>query len=455
MKQKSVFLFLLLFIHLIYSEEAVVEKTRRDSSYGLITDRHYSPYAGAEDLLFGHKVIDATEDRIFPNLKKTPFLKEGVLRGLELVLFWDPLNSLTTTVQHEVFGHGYRLRDLGRNKAQDINYKFDRPFPYFGERGRKWALPIPFVYTWSTTGAATSYSFSESFSFPDNILTAIGGIEAQEILARSLKMKWLAGNQMNARASSLYYQSEQSLFLYSHLTGKKDPFCPSNDLMNYVASVKLLYPSGSLSTQKLRNLSWINFLDPFTFYSVQSWFVYLFYGKDTAPYLITLNDSIQYLPNIRMALAPYGLEYYLENFFVINGKAVYSYLKGGKFAGNSYFGLGVDAKELISTEFGNFGFQTDIWKQPNFLAQKTSLILFLEELKNQTENEPESVISPSLNIPAINRGKWGFCLSLAGSWAVEDTYFLYTELGFKTEGYLPGYSVEKSPVARLGIKTLF
>ncbi len=47
-----------------------------------------------------------------------------------MVLIWYPLSEFEVTLQHEVFGHGYRIRDIGSNIVKVQGYEFDPPFPY-------------------------------------------------------------------------------------------------------------------------------------------------------------------------------------------------------------------------------------------------------------------------------------------------------------------------------------
>lgn len=93
-----------------------------------IADQHFSPQVGADNLTLALQL--AEDSRLFnlnyPFLSKTPALGR-VARFSELFLFWQPMNYASMVTQHEVFGHGYRIRALDDVGASVTKYKIDLP----------------------------------------------------------------------------------------------------------------------------------------------------------------------------------------------------------------------------------------------------------------------------------------------------------------------------------------
>src|SRR5579872_3556340 len=78
-----------------------------------IVDPYLSPYVGADDLLIAHKLVQHSSLQRLTDLYKTnPATWAKCSRAAELFLFWEPVNYMSMLVQHEVFGHGFRLRTI-------------------------------------------------------------------------------------------------------------------------------------------------------------------------------------------------------------------------------------------------------------------------------------------------------------------------------------------------------
>lgn len=380
---------------------------------------------GADAFMSFHRGILRAEDALIegPAEKKTAGARR-IGRFLELIAFWDPLNSLISTTQHEVFGHGYRIRSLGSSVADVQKYKIKPPFPYgFG-------------------GGATYFDFQETGTVSDIIEIAIGGIEGENVLADMLRMQFLETMQIDGRTASMYTQSEQSLFWYSVITTLSNLENESidepsgNDIESYIYWMNRLYPDKHLSVGNVQWQSAMNLLDPYTWYGYYSWFLYVFQGKPMTPPMIPIG-SFRYLPGIRVTLTPYGIEYYLLNSLAYNGSGASFYLRGGKFA-TWYGGAGFRVPTVYSIGPIRFGIIADVWNQPDF----------------QQSESAEQVYE--YNLPAPRKGIdtrcWGgqLSLSLACSLTKAKWAQIYLEGGGKTKGYLQGYPIQGAPILRGG-----
>jgi hypothetical protein len=403
-----------------------------DATYKAGWDLHFSPYAGGENILFVHRSIERFEGYA---LTKTsiPFSKKASSRFwrlTELYLGWLPVNYFAAVAQHEVFGHGYRIRDIHRNKAIVTGYHFQAPPPY------------------GNGGGSTNYKVSNQLTTTEESAIAIGGVESTAILAELTRLKWLEANFVDPRQSVLYLVSEYDLSLYiGSLDVKNDETLDGHDISSYVRTLNYTYTSCFLNKSKLKSLAWINFADPFTYYSIYAWFRYIASGKETQIPMIPIY-SYGYLPNLRLGLTPFGPEIFFENHLLKGKNPIYFYLKGGEHSKNRYTGAGTYVPHLFSTGKWHFGVRLDVWRQPKLLLSPGNtpfLEIDFEEKPNA--NNP---LYPYSEQHAMRVGAAGSVLI-----AYQNRSGFEAELGYKSQGFLPGYSLRASPTARLYYSLLF
>lgn len=405
--------------------------------YDLLVDPDFSPYSGGQNLITGMRILQLSEDIMLPP-KEEP--KEGLLVSLgrfaELFFVWNPLGELASVTQHEVFGHGYRIRELPSSHAEVTGYKIGWPFPYS-----------------LTGGGATGFKISDRTTVAEINSINIAGIEAQDILARQLKMKWVGDGRIDARMSQLYFYSQQSLFLYAvasydhdldvSLQGvDEDPF-DGNDLKSYVFWMNLLYPNDKLSISHLRDQSYYNWLDIFTYYSFGAWWYYVATGKQFKVPMLEIG-KVKFLPSFKITLAPYGLEKNLEGYFAIGGVPLYLYVKWGDHGGVGFYGAGIDFDQMLTWKGGIFGFKLDVWYQPDFQQPTRVFDVLVDE------------VNPA--VPELQDRKTGIAGSLISRWYLTgggNPVYLYTEAGYKSKGYLPGYSLDRGFIGRVGLTAKF
>lgn len=386
--------------------------------YGILIDINFSPYSGAEILMLPQKGVMVAEDRSSFKNSNVPFVN-GLLRAAELVLFWDPLGQVEMVTQHEVFGHGYRIRSLGSQFASVAGYGIDAPEPY------------------GPGGGVTSYYQYPDLTTSQKLAITTGGVEATAILAGELKKKWLLDNQIDARQAALYLYSEHDLTHYV-LSLNGDPISPfaSNDMQAYIFWLNATYPGTVLTENQLKLEVLINLLDPITFYSLYSWFKYIGTGETTGIPMLPAG-SARWLPNFRLGLTPFGPETFLETYLTYHGKLTYFYIKGGRFGSNHYYGIGIENKTIWRMSSLCLGLRFDGWRQPPYSSF----------LVNQAE---EGFISPT----RTGGNRYGAALQATAYYPFyNNKLMLYAVVGAKTIGFLPGESLTAGPILRLGLFT--
>ncbi len=374
----------------------------------IMVDPHFSPYSGSANLLFAQELLIQGEDAIFKNCSKENSTAKIWGRSLEQLLFWYPINGYADVIQHEVFGHGYRLRDLGYT---------------------------PNGYEIKPFSGSTSFKVYESTTVGEMLAITVAGLEAESIMARDLKMHWISKGEIDGRLASCYIASQQSLFWYTlitHLGELEGDFPSGNDIQAYMFYHNHSYPDGKLTRHKLLRWASFNWLDPMTFYAYYAFFQYMAEGKPWIFPMIPLREDLKYLPNIKIGYAPYSPEAYLENFFLHKGNPLYFYFKGGKRS----FGFGIAYDHLYTSRRGSIGFRFDGWNQGvyNTPATVEQLIFFGTAYR-----------------PSLQQRRWGAALSFTGKLNLFSKLALYGELGGKTSGYLPGYALDRAITARIGL----
>ncbi len=418
----------------------------------LILDRNFSPYASSSGLIFlENSVIDGqnklkddkhnyfvrpkTEQELAnqdPFLQSRPYYQlpnsmrygKAFLRLLELGFFWIPVNATANVAQHEVFGHGYRIRDLGKDVASVKGYL---------------VTPI---------GGSTSFEPKRPLSYAENLLIGIAGVEANSILGNSLCLDWLTTNKIDGRQSSLALQSINTLPGYiMTLFGSSEDYIQTradsgHDIAGYLLDLNKQYHKDvpihdleideQLTDLKIKGVCSV-LLNPFNYFAYKSSFSYFWYNS--AIEVPTFNfGSFRYLPAYQLALTPFGPENIYQNYILVDGIApTYLYVKEGRFADHGYYGIGAENQGVYDFKYGTIGLKCDLWAQPSL------------NLAGESQESISSSNKPGIALSMVYR----YSLVEQGAQA------LFCQLGFKTKGYLPGESVHAAPILKAGVKLHF
>lgn len=407
-------------------------------AYQASYDLNFSPQCGADNISTIHYHFQKFDDYVLANIKYNPntfnppayhwggSLVRGLARALELNFIWIPVNEYLLVVQHEFFGHGYRIRDFGKDIVSIKKYQISAPYP-FGEGG-----------------GLTYFKYKKHTPFYQSAIS-IGGTEATSILAKDLKLNWIKGGTINPLQTTLYLDSFHDLTFYTLITQEEDILSDrGNDIAGYISSLCQAYPLSPTLLGSLKNQALINFLDPFTYLSIYSYFKYIINGKSTSIPMIPIM-SIRYLPSFRFGLTPFGPEIYFENYLSNSKGPIYFYFKKGALWENTYFGIGLKAPFLISVTSNFFlGMNFDLWKQPIFLGPK-----------NARQNI-DNIVFYDFSEEDLKKERLGASLCLLASCKVKNLpLFFDGTFGYKTKGFVPGESLKKSPIIRLGLGGTF
>ncbi len=379
-----------------------------------VFDRNFSPVVSSNDTHLILQELSDLKTKYVPIENISSSFAKGLIRLFELALVWDPINYITSMVQHEVFGHGYRIRSLPYGYAEVTNYHFSIKWPD----------------TVSHSGASTGFTISKDIGAGPLMAIGIGGIEGSSIMAKQLKMTWLQNRKINPLQANLYLYSFHDLTFYVMGT-PDDNMRMENDITGYLYLLNEQYHS-SLTVSELRQQVAANFLDPMTYFAIYSYYRYIITGKDTRIPMISMGD-IRYLPAFRCSLAPYGIEYYFENFFLLP-QTLYTYVRYGSFASSKYYGLGAEMPNIWTLDQLQIGGRFDLYHQPNIPFKKGYIPVEDEYIPyNQ------------------NRDLWGCLFTVMANYSSKDHVSAYGEIGYKTRGYIPGESLQNQIIIRTGL----
>ncbi|NGX34856.1 MAG: hypothetical protein K1060chlam1_01215 [Candidatus Anoxychlamydiales bacterium] len=400
------------------SDNEQVQETKEN--YQIMGDLDFSPFSGAQNILTVHESLEKSFGYIFKNKPEKNAIY-SLLRIVELGFIWGPLARAEMVVQHEVFGHGYRVRDIGSDRAKVFGYKIDMPPPY------------------GDGGGVTKYRFNSNLTSFQEIAISAGGVESTAILASRLKMKWMESLRLDPKKASLYLQSHLDLLNYGY--SLKDNFLfadTGHDIESYIFWLNNTYYDDELKISDLKRAVAVNFLDPMMYYAIGAYFYYIFTGSDIKIPMITIKN-VKFLPNVRLGLAPYGIEYFIENFLSYKNRAIYSYLRVGNHNNNTYFGVGLEYPRLCEFNLNTIGFRADLYHQPKIYS-KEAMTIFEGLQVGYTKEELDEMIYGA-----------AFSIIYDRKFSKKSDMSIFTEIGYKTDGFLPGFSVEKGVVFRLGI----
>lgn len=160
-------------------------------------------------------------------------------------------------------------------------------------------------------------------------------------------------------------------------------------------------------------------------------------GKE-GPFPMIPIGSYRYLPGARLGLTPFGPEYYLENFLVKDNKPIYFYLRSGNHVRMNYMGLGVENPHQWDLGSFQIGYRADLWVQPAINMQDSQFALY--HFKHKQHLQTNTLDS-----------RFGASVSLIAQKKLWDTGMLFLQVGGKSQGYLPGESLNSSLILRVGI----
>ncbi len=309
-----------------------------------------TPTAGSALVDFTGTVIGRVEDSVLPPI----LFDEGTLlrrsagvgyRFARLFALDLPQEDWLRVANHELFGHGARLRE---RFAGPIRYHIGVPPPY----GRG--------------GGSTSFAFDREPTVEELLAITVGGMEANNVGASRIALRAIRQGETGYRDMLRYLLGR--LDSVGYILDTNDQLEEDgHDVSDFIRTLR--EQAGSdVSVADLRRGAIVGLADPMLGYAVFGVAVsYLWRGHTNVPVPTLHVDGMRYLPALRFQLTPFGTEWVLDNTFVRAFRATRISLRVGDAPGARSFGAAVRRDAAWTWRRARIDADVYAWRQPRIL----------------------------------------------------------------------------------------
>lgn len=359
------------------------KNNERKYSYKLTIDKNMSSKASSDWAMSGLELYRKFDDSVYDKDS------DSILFRITSYVTRYIASSTIMVANHEIGGHGARLREMGISARYGIGlssgwtaYRLTRPYP---------------------------------IDQLTNIDTA--GIQASHLYAENIKMRAIEDGKINPTYGIGYYMSQYDQPGYIFST--KALNSSGHDIANYIKDVNAVYGKNYLTPNKVKSYAYLDLVDPFLFYSAYSYLA----NSDVGIPMMQFGD-VGYIPATRAVLAPYGLERRLVNHFKVDDKYVRLSLSHGKNKQFTSYSISALTNQVIKFDHVSFGGEFAFWSQPKLTSIK----------------------------PLRGKSKPGCYVSINTEYAITDSTKATLAAGYKTPGFVEGAPQKASPILRIGMK---
>jgi hypothetical protein len=329
-------------------------------------------------------------------------------RFLKHVFFDAPQEQLLLVFNHEVFGHGARLRERFDGP---IEYHIEIPAPYGGGAGE------------------TSFVLNRAPTAYELMAIAAGGMESTSVVASSVAERAFADQRMLPRDALRYLLFEFDTQGYVASTDEnEEPGHDVGDFLKTYNDLAIAAGAHTLTPRQLRRESLVGLANPMGAYALFGIARYWWNGATDVPVPTLSIGGVRYLPLVRYRLTPYGTEWSLVNALAGRMRPTEVELRIGRSPLETPWGIGVRQRSVARWRGWSVDGAVDMWRQPPIAG-----------------TDPRRV-DLELRTGARVRGRASHGLAPGTSRAT-----LIVEVGVKSAGYLPGEPMRRGVVARAGL----
>jgi hypothetical protein len=387
----------------IVTAGAAASVSAGQSTSPVLVDRDMSVGAGATLMATAGEALARAENRVVPHRL---FEERGVGRRTANVsyrlgrfLFFDaPQEQFLMVVNHEVFGHGARLREL-----------FDGPIGY--------TIRMPAPY--GPGGASTIFVFDRPPSPQERLSVHAAGMEASGVAADVSASRAFARGSMTPRDALRYVEFELDTLSYVYDTDD-DGEDPGHDVADFLATYNALaLGSGAelLSARTLKRQALASLANPMLGYAAWSIGRYLATGAEDSAIPALSFGGVRYVPLMRYRLTPFGTEWAIVNELGGRMRPTQVEVRVGRAPNERPWGVGVRHREIPAWREWTIDLGVAAWRQ--------------SEMGGSVSGRFQRPIVPV--------------------WFSTDRATLIVDVGVKSDGFLPGEPLAAGPVIRAGI----
>lgn len=406
-------LILLLFCVLLVQQ---LSSQSKDAQFYLYYEEYYGTTSNSENTISINYLWRSLDNNIIPlkifrEEKNFGVLANWSFRAAKLALINYPLTYYLQVFNHEN-GHRFRALELGSSNIEITI-----------------ALPPPIEFGPSFV----TYSYSNPLTQQQRLLTAVGGVEASNILANKFSRNmWLDG-EIDYHSAFFYFAPANDLNFY--ILGGYDQ--ENSDIKNYLQGINVFYthPISSkieekLSHDQLKTYAIASIItNPYTINSAWSLIDYVFFAKTRTKLIaIPINEQIRYLPRFHFALAPYGPELIFQNHIKYKDKLFAVHLSHSNASFDNSWRIDITSWNWKPSNHLSFAGNIQIWNQPE--------IFYFVDYDQKSFKGIGGLFLVSVNYHIIsNEAKLG----------------LVMQFGYKTAGFSEGEQLDKTFILRGGL----
>ena len=265
-------------------------------------------------------------------------------RSAKLLLFDRPQEAWLMVANHEVFGHGGRVRELFDGY---LRFHLDVPKPY------------------GDGGGVTLYSPDRDATVHELQAITIGGMEANTVGAASLSRRAFVEQRLTPRAALRYLEFGLDAFDYMRHT-RDEGERAGHDVADFLVLYNLVgdfVGAEPLTASTLRRETWINLANPMVASAAFTIARYLATGaEETRVFVLPVGDW-RVMPGMRYGLTPFGTEWEVTTDAAYRSRTGAVAFRLGRAPLTSPWGLTlmIDALKVREwrVELGG-----DLWRQP-------------------------------------------------------------------------------------------
>ena len=383
---------------------------KAQSRYNIIYEKQLGQNFAGENINAMFHLFDYADSLFIPKkIIKTEnnFAKviNPLFRFSKLFLTNYLITDFAMTMNHERFGHGYRMLEVG-GSIDEVVYN----------------MPPPFNNEFSYI----SLNYPSNFTKQQEIMINLSGSETNLIATDIMRKNILLDESFNYNYGLAYLYGSNDMPGYTAFVTN-----PAADPIQYRQNINQLYGAELLTREKMRTYSFIAlFTDPMNFYALKSVFYdYIIKGRHSSRVgMIKLTKRLKYLPRFRFEYTPYGPELVYQNYFKLDSKLMqFSFSHSDAALPNSWR-FSANIWNLKSSDHLSFNLSGQIWNQPNIEFYQHDKLIASEGLGGQFISTVNYDISKDQNL-------YGFTL----------------QAGYKSTGYAIGEQLNKGLIIRGGL----
>jgi hypothetical protein len=381
-----------------------------------LIDRDFTVGAGATISSTLGEAGARAEDAIVPHRL---FEEHGALRRggnisyrlLKYAFFDAPQESLLMVFNHEVFGHGARLRERFDGP---IGYHFQAPSPYGGG------------------GAYTAFVFDRDPSPYEQLAVHGGGMEASSVAAALIADHALTRGEWRPRDALRYLTFELDTVSYVLSTDEAEE--SGQDVADFLHAYNDMagaVGAPALTTRTLRRQALVGLANPLLAYSAYGIARYIWDGSTNVPVRMPSIAGVRYLPMFRYRLAPYGTEWSLVNELGGRVRPMQIELRVGRAPRATPWGIRVRQRQIALGRGWRADGAIDLWRQPPAANSSFDLSKTDTRFGGEVRARIERALSP---VPSSAHAAT-----------------LVIDAGIKTSGFVAGEPLRGGLVLRAGV----